>query len=65
MIVGLALLVASVLAGGLWTALGPGATFTVGAAFAALAGIGVRRSSPNPEAQIVLKNPAAQHIGCQ
>jgi MFS family permease len=52
-IVGLALLVASVLAGGLWSALGPGAAFTVGAAFAALAaiGIGVRRSSPNPEAQ--------------
>ena len=41
LITGLALLVASVLAGGLWTAFGPGATFTVGAAFATLAAIGV------------------------
>jgi MFS family permease len=36
-----ALLLASVIAGALWSALGPGATFLAGAAFAALAAIGL------------------------
>lgn len=38
---GVALLLASVLAGGLWTAYGPHATFLAGAAFAAIAAVGV------------------------
>jgi MFS family permease len=38
---GVALLVASVMAGALWDAFGPGATFLAGAGFAALAGLGV------------------------
>lgn len=54
LITGVALLVASVLAGGLWTGYGPGATFTVGAGFAAVAAIG-----------LILKRSAAQDIGGQ
>jgi MFS family permease len=62
LITGLALLVASVLAGGLWTAFGPGATFTVGAAFATLAaiGIGLGRSS-HGHAAVSLISDAAAH----
>jgi MFS family permease len=62
LITGLALLVASVLAGGLWTAFGPGATFTVGAAFATLAaiGIGLGRSS-HGHAAVSLISDAATH----
>jgi len=41
LITGGALLAASVLAGWLWTALGPGATFIAGAIFATAAGIGI------------------------
>ncbi len=47
---GLALLAASVLAGALWDALGPAATFIAGAGFTALALLGlwaVRRQAPN------------------
>jgi MFS family permease len=40
---GVALLAASALAGGLWEAVGPGATFVAGAAFAALALVGLLR----------------------
>ena len=47
---GAALLAASVLAGGMWTAFGPPATFAAGAGFAALALLGlvlvIRRSGP-------------------
>ena len=47
LITGVALLVASVVAGWLWTALGPAATFMAGALFAGLALIGiVLRASP-------------------
>lgn len=38
---GVSLLLASVIAGGLWTTLGPSATFFVGATFAAIAAIGL------------------------
>lgn len=38
---GVSLLLASVIAGALWTALGPSATFFVGAAFAAIAALGL------------------------
>lgn len=41
LITGVALLIASVVAGWLWTAIGPGATFTGGAIFAAIAFIGL------------------------
>ena len=41
-----ALLLASVIAGALWTALGPPATFLAGAGFAALAGVGLAFSRP-------------------
>ena len=46
------LLVASIVAGALWTTQGASATFLAGAAFAAIAAIGVwgvaRRSAPEP-----------------
>ena len=41
LVTGGALLAASVLAGGLWTAFGPAATFTAGAAFAGIALLGI------------------------
>ena len=51
-----AMLVASVLAGGLWDAYGPAATFLAGSGFAAMALIGlifvrdrVRETSPDPD----------------
>jgi MFS family permease len=48
LVTGVALLAASVVAGALWTAVGPGATFAAGAVFAALAGFGIaaRRAGP-------------------
>ncbi|TBR12734.1 MAG: MFS transporter [Rugosibacter sp.] len=48
---GLALLAASVIAGGVWAAFGPAMTFYVGAAFAGVALIGLltRRISPAPD----------------
>ncbi len=48
LVTGTALLVASVVAGALWTLSGPGATFAAGAAFAGLAALGitVRRKRP-------------------
>lgn len=48
LVTGVALLVASVMAGGLWTVAGPTATFAAGAAFAGVAAIGLtlRRSGP-------------------
>lgn len=45
-----ALLLASVIAGGLWTALGPSATFLAGAGFAALAATGLLLYRPRPRA---------------
>jgi MFS family permease len=47
LVTGAALLAASVIAGLLWTAVGPAATFTTGAIFAALAlvGVALQRSS--------------------
>jgi MFS family permease len=45
LITGLALLIASVVAGGLWTAIGPSATFAAGAAFAALAALAIGAQS--------------------
>jgi MFS family permease len=47
---GLALLLASVMAGALWSALGPAATFAAGAAFAALAALGVMVVGHDPQA---------------
>ena len=44
---GLALLLASVLAGGLWNAFGAAATFIAGASFAALASLGLLTYSPH------------------
>jgi MFS family permease len=44
LVVGVATLAASALAGGLWTLIGPGATFAAGAGFAALAGLGLMAS---------------------
>jgi MFS family permease len=41
LITGAAMLAASIIAGSLWTAVGPAATFTAGAAFAVLSIIGV------------------------
>ncbi len=41
LITGAALLVASVVAGWLWTVVGPGATFTAGAIFAGIAVVGI------------------------
>ncbi len=43
LVCGVALLVASVLAGALWQAFGPALTFYAGAAFTALAWLGLRR----------------------
>jgi MFS family permease len=43
---GIALLLASVVAGSLWSALGPAATFFAGATFAALAAFAVRGLPP-------------------
>lgn len=51
LVTGLVLLPASALAGGLWQAFGPRASFLAGAAFAALSialGLWVHRSHPNP-----------------
>jgi MFS family permease len=51
LVAGAALLLASVLAGALWTALGPAATFLAGAAFAVIAALGLlayRPASPAP-----------------
>ena len=49
---GVALLLASIIAGTLWTIVGPSATFLAGAGFASIAVIGllvtVRSHSPNP-----------------
>jgi MFS family permease len=49
-ITGAALLAASVIAGSLWTAIGPAAVFTAGAAFAVLSIIGVTLRRTNPPA---------------
>ncbi len=49
LITGATLLVASVLAGALWTVSGPGATFTAGASFAGLAAIGIVLRWPRPD----------------
>ena len=46
---GLALLLASVIAGALWTEVGPAATFIAGAAFAALGAIGLIAGGMRPE----------------
>ena len=46
LVTGVALLAASVVAGGLWDAIGPAATFVAGGAFAAAAGIGVAFIAP-------------------
>jgi len=48
LVTGVALLAASVVAGALWSLAGPGATFVAGAAFAALAALGIlaRRAKP-------------------
>jgi hypothetical protein len=43
-----ALLLASVIAGSLWSAIGPSATFAAGAAFAALAALGVLALARKP-----------------
>jgi len=45
-----ALLLASVIAGGLWSALGPSATFIAGAGFAAIAAVGLLLYRPRPRA---------------
>ena len=50
LITGIALLLASVLAGWLWTTLGPAATFLVGAAFIGIAVLGVASWQPSHEA---------------
>jgi len=47
---GIALLLASVLAGWLWTAFGPAATFLAGAAFVGIAVLGVVSWRPSHEA---------------
>jgi hypothetical protein len=47
---GLALLLASVIAGALWSGFGPQATFLAGAAFAALAALGVAVYRPKERA---------------
>jgi MFS family permease len=46
LVTGLATLLASVLAGSLWDWTGPGTTFLAGAAFAAIAGLGLLLSRP-------------------
>ena len=46
LVTGVALLAASILAGGLWTAVGPPATFLAGAAISAVALAGVLSASP-------------------
>ena len=45
-----AVLLASVIAGGLWSAFGPAATFIAGAGFAALAAVGLLLHRPKPQA---------------
>ena len=45
-----AILLASVIAGGLWSALGPSATFFAGAGFAAIAAVGLLLYRPSPQA---------------
>ena len=45
-----AVLLASVIAGGLWSAFGPAATFIAGAGFAALAAAGLLLYRPGPQA---------------
>jgi MFS family permease len=45
-----ALLLASVIAGAIWSALGPSATFLAGAAFAAVAAVGLLGYRPTPRA---------------
>jgi predicted MFS family arabinose efflux permease len=47
LIIGIGLLLASVLAGWLWTALGPAATFLAGAAFVGIAVVGVVSWQPS------------------
>lgn len=53
LVVGVSLLLASVIAGGLWEAFGPGATFAAGAAFAALTMLGLLIARKPPEATSV------------
>jgi MFS family permease len=50
LIAGAALLLASVVAGGLWSLSGPGATFIAGAVFAGLAAVGLMARRPRPAA---------------
>ncbi len=52
LITGIALLLASVLAGSLWTAFGPAATFFAGAGFVGIAVLGVVSWQPSHEANI-------------
>jgi MFS family permease len=49
LVTGAAMLIASVLAGALWTLFGPGAAFAAGAAFAGLAAIGIMLRQPRPQ----------------
>ncbi len=49
LITGAALLVASVVAGWLWTVVGPGATFKAGAIFAGIAVVGIIAKMPSTQ----------------
>jgi MFS family permease len=52
LITGIALLLASVLAGWLWTAFGPAATFLIGAAFVGIAVLGMVSWYPSEDSQV-------------